>query len=302
MMLAYWGPAYLLVQMGEFLSARSNVEKALQVYDPLKHQRLITIFTLDMGVSCLSWLSFALFFLGYPDQALKRSGEAITLARQIGHPFSLAFALSVASILRGCALDAQGSQELAEEAIAICSEKGFLYWLGVATVYRGLGLAWQGKYDEGISQTREGERIWRATGAVIGQPEYLISLAEVLGDAGEAEKGLRMLQEVFEMINRSGETIYAEELHRIRGDLLLKLSLEDQGEAEACYRKAIAIAHKQQAKILELRATTSLSRLLLGQGRRDEARELLQNIYNWFTEGFETRDLRTALVLLEELS
>jgi DNA-binding SARP family transcriptional activator/predicted ATPase len=302
MMLAYWGPAYLLVQRGEFLSARSNVEKALQVYDPHKHQRLITIFTLDMGVSCLSWLSFALFFLGYPDQALKRSGEAIALARQIGHPFSLAFALSVASILRGCALDAQGTQELAEEAIAICSEKGFLYWLGVAMVYRGLGLAWQGKYNEGFSQMREGDRIWRESGAEIGLSEYLISLAEVLGNAGQVEQGLGVLEEAFEKIIKSGETVFEAEIYRVKGELLIMLSHENRDKAEACFREAIAITHKQQAKILELRATTDLSSVLARQGRRSEARQLLEAIYGWFTEGFETRDLRFASRLLRELS
>lgn len=302
MMLAYWGPGYLLVMMGEFISARSHLEKALEVYDPHKHQRLVTIFTLDMGVSCLSWLSWALFLLGYPDQALRRSREAIALARQISHPFSLAFALAVASILRSCAYDAERTRELAEEAIEICSEKGFTYWLSVAIAYRGLGLAWQGEYDEGISKMGEGERFWRASGAIIGLPEYLITLAEVLGNAGQVEKGLGVLEEALEMVDKSGETIYAAELRRVQGGLLLKDSNENQAKAEACFREAIEIARMQQAKILELRAATCLSRLLLEQGRRDEARELLTNIYSWFTEGFDTRDLQSAFNLLQELS
>jgi DNA-binding SARP family transcriptional activator len=302
MMLAHWGPGYLLVHMGEFLSARSNLEKALEAYEPHKHQWLITVFTLDMGVSCLSWLSWALFFLGYADQAVQRSGEAIALARQIAHPFSLAVALATASILYSYALDADRTRELAEEAIEICRQKGFTFWLGVASTFRGLALAWQGEYDEGISQMREGECVWRASGAIIGLPEYLIALAEVLGNAGQVEKGFGVLEKALEMVNKSGETICAAELHRIKGDLILKFSHENQAKAESCFREAIEIARKQQAKILELRATTSLSSLLLRQGRRDEAREILINIHRWFKEGFDTQDYKSASSLLQELS
>jgi len=302
MMLADWGPGYLLVHMGEFLSARSHLEKALEAYEPQKHQRLITVFTLDMGVSCLSWLSWVLFFLGYPDQALQRSGEAIALARQISHPFSFAVALAVATTLHVYALDVEGTRELAEEAIEICRQKGFTFWFGVASAFRGLALAWRGEYHGGISLMREGERVWRASGAVIGLPEYLIVLAEVLGYAGHVEKGLGALEEAFEMLNKSGETMYLAELHRIKGDLLLKHLNENQAEAEACYREAIEIARMQEAKTLELRATTSLSSLLSKQGRRDEARKILVEIYRWFTEGFQTQDYKSASSLLKELS
>jgi predicted ATPase len=302
LMMANWGPGYLLVHMGEFSLARSYLERALEAYDPHKHQWMVTVFTLDMGVSCLSWLSWALFFLGYPDQALQRSREAIALARQISHPFSLAVALAVASGLQCSALDAQGTRQLAEEAIEICRQKGFNFWLGVAGTFRGLALAGQGKYNEGIAQMREGERVWRASGATIGFSEYYIDLAEVFGNAGQVEEGLGVLEEVLETINKSGERMYVAELFRIKGDLLLKQSHENQAKAEACYRRAIEAARSQQAKILELRATSSLSRLLLKQGGRDEARELLNNIYSWFTEGWNAADLQTAYNFLQELS
>lgn len=302
MMLAHWGQSYLLLHMGEFLSAKSHLEEALEAYEPHEHQRLITIFTLDMGVSCLTWLSWALFFLGYADQAMQRSGEAVTLARQISHPFSLAVALATAAGLYSYALDAKGTRKLAEEAIEICRQKGFGFWLGVAITYRGLALAWQGEYDEGISQMRAGEQVWRASGAIIGLPEYLIDLAEVLGNTDQAEEGFEVLEEALDMVNNSGETICAAELHRIKGDLILKLSQENQAEAESCFRQAIEIARKQQAKTLELRATTSLSSLLSKQGKRDEARKILMDIYRWFTEGFQTQDYKSASSLLEELS
>ncbi len=302
MMLAHWGPGYLLVSVGEFSSAISHLERALEAYKAHKHEQQMTIFTLAMDVSCLSWLSWALYFLGYPDQALQRSDEAVAVARQLSHPFSLAVALATASILHSYILDVDGMQELAEEAIEICREKRFFFWLGVASAFRGLALAWRGEYDEGISQMREGDQIWCSTGAIIGQSAYLIVLAEVLGNMGQAVEGMGVLEEAIEMVDRSGEMYYAAELYRIKGDLILKLSDENQAEAEACFREAIEVARKQQAKSLELRAATSLSGLLSRQGRRDEARKLLMDICGWFTEGFQTQDYKSASSLLEELS
>lgn len=302
MLIAKWSSAYLLVHTGDFPSARSQLEEVFEGYEPHKHQRLITVFTLDMGVSCLSWLSWALFFLGFPDQAFQRSREAIALARQISHPFSLAVALSVATLLHAYAHDADRTRELAEEAIDICHQKGFTFWFGVASTLRGLVLAWQGEYEQGISLMREGEYIWRASGAVIGLPEHLILLAEVMGYAGRVEDGLKALDEALEMISQSGETIYLAELHRTRGELLLKHPNPNPAEAEACFREAIEIARMQKAKTLELRATTSLSSLLSEQGRRDEASTILVNIVQRFTEGFQTHDYESASDLLRKLS
>jgi predicted ATPase len=301
MMLTNWGPGYLLFTEGKFLSARSHLEKALEAYEVYKHQEQPTIFTMNIGVSCLSWLSCTSFLLGFPDQALFQSRQAITLARKVGHPLSLAVALAVAALLQSLMLDAKRTQALAEEAIVICREKGFLYWLSVSIAYRGLALAWQDEYEVGISQMKEGEATWRASGAYIGMAEYLITLGEVLGNSGQVDEGLRVLEEAFEMIQQSGEEMYASELYRTKGLLLLKLSNENQAEVEACFLEAIKIAKNQQAKILELRATTSLSGLLVKQGRNEEAREMLAMIYSWFTEGFGTQDLLLASHQLAEL-
>ena len=301
MMLANWGPGYLLFSVGEFLSAQSHLEEALDAYEVYKHQEQTTIFTINLGVSCLGWLSCTSFLLGFPDQALSQSRQAIALARKIGHPYSLAVALAVATLLQSLMLDAKRTQALAEEAIAICREKGFLYWLSVSIAYRGLALAWQEEYEAGISQMKEGEAIWRASGAYIGMAEYLITLGEVLGNSGQVDEGLRVLEEAFEMIQQSGEEVYASELYRTKALLLLKLSNENQAEAEACFHEAIKIAKNQQAKILELRATTSLCGLLVKQGRKEEARKMLAAIYGWFTEGFETQDLILASNQLAEL-
>jgi DNA-binding SARP family transcriptional activator/predicted ATPase len=302
LMLSHWGEGVFMVMVGEFISARFHLEQSLAIYDPYQHQGLYRVFTLDMFLSCNSWLSWALFFLGYPDQAQQRSTEAVALARQLSHPFSLFVALAIAAILNSFALDWQKALDLAAEAIPIGREGGFSFWLANALTIHGLGLAWQGQYKEGMLEMEEGFRIWRASGDEVGLQDTLIHQAEVMGSAGFVEQGLAALAQPFERIKLSGETDLEAEHYRIKADLFLKLPDENQAEAEACYRQAIEVARQQQAKMLELRATTSLSKLLLEQGRREEAREMLGSIYAWFTEGFRTQDLQSAYRLLEELS
>lgn len=302
LMLSHWGRGVLMVQVGEFLSARSHLEQALEIYDAHKHQGLYSVFTLDMFVSCNSWLSWVLFFLGYPDQAQQYSAVAITHARQFLHPFSLCVALTIAAILNSFALDRKQALELAVEAIPIGRARGFNFWLANALTYHGLALAWQGQYEPGMLEMEEGFRLWRASGDEIGLPCTLIYQAEVMGNAGFAEHGLAAMAQPFERLKSSGENDLKVESYRIMGDLYLQLPEENQAEAEACYRQAIEVARQQQAKIMELRATTSLSRLLLRQGRWEEAREMLASIYAWFIEGFQTQDLLSARRLLVELS
>jgi tetratricopeptide (TPR) repeat protein len=302
LMLSYWGEGVLMVQVGEFSSARSHLEQAFAIYDAHRHQGVYRIFTLDMFVSCASWLAWALFFLGYPDQAQQRSAEAIALARQLGQPFSLFMALVVAALLDCFALDWQGVLDLTEEAIPIGRKCGSAFWLANALSIRGFALAWQGQCEAGMHEIEEGVRVWRTCGDEIGLQDTLIRQAEVWGMAGWAQKGLAALEQPFEKIQLSGEyDLHADE-YRIKGDLFLRVSAENQVEAEACYCQAIDIARRQQAKMLELRATTSLSTLLLRQGRREEAREILSSLYAWFTEGFLTKDLQLASRLLQELA
>jgi predicted ATPase len=214
--------------------------------------------------------------------------------------------------------------------ITLCSEQGFPYWLATGTILRGWALAEQGQGEEGIAQMRQGLTASRATGAEVNRPYYLALLAEAYGKAGQAEEGLTVLAEALTLVDKTGERMYEAELYRLKGTLTLqsKASLGQvsgksqasqeqfgdtdprpltpdppaEAEAEACFHKAIEIARKQQAKSLELRATVSLSRLWQQQGKTTEARELLAPVYNWFTEGFDTKDLQEAKALLEELS
>jgi predicted ATPase len=201
----------------------------------------------------------------------------------------------------------QATQEMAEATIALSTEHGFPHWLAQGVIYRGWALAEQGQREEGIAQMREGLAAWRAVGAEMGRPYYLALLAEVHGEEGQAEAGLALLAEALATIKETRECNYEAELYRLKGELLLMMGDETEAEvsfhqAESCFQHAIEVARRQSAKSWELRAATSLSRLWKKQGRREEARQLLAEIYGWFTEGFDTPDLKEAKALLEELS
>jgi predicted ATPase len=206
--------------------------------------------------------------------------------------------------------EAEKAQERATAAITLCTDQGFPFYLAFATIMRGWALAEQGEIEDGIVQLRQGLAAWRATGAEVGRPQYMALLAEACGGVGRVEEGLSVLAEALTFVENTKELYYEAEAYRLKGELLRqeaegrgqKAEKESEAEAEACYRKAIEVAHRQQAKSLELRAVKSLSRLWQKQGNQEEARKILDEIYSWFTEGFDTVDLREAKALLEELS
>jgi predicted ATPase len=194
------------------------------------------------------------------------------------------------------------AQELAEAQRALCTEHGFAQYLAWSTVLRGSALAAQGQWAEGLAQMREGLAAYRATGARSLGHWFHALLAEACGRAGQVEEGLRALDEALEALQTAEDRFYEAEVYRLQGTLLLARSAEQHAEAETCLRQALDIARQQQARSLELRAATSLSRLWQQQDKRDEAHELLAPVYDWFTEGFDTADLQEARTLLEELA
>jgi len=290
-----------LIWLGEFAVAREHLEQGIALYHPQQHRSHAFLYGYDSGVHCLSFGAWALWYLGYPDQALRRIHEALTLAQELSHPFSLAFALAFAAWLHQLRREGQAAQEWAAAAIALSTDQGFPFWVAWGTILRGSPLAEQGQRAEGIAQMRQGIAAWRATGAELQRPYYLALLAEAYGKAGQAEEGLSVLAEALTAVHKTGERQHEAELHRLKGELLLALSAEKHAEAETCLHQALDIARHQQAKSLELRAATSLSRLWQHQGKRQEARQLLAEVYGWFTEGFDTADLLEAKVLLEAL-
>ncbi|HEV8718487.1 MAG TPA: AAA family ATPase, partial [Candidatus Binatia bacterium] len=302
---AHFALGETLYFLGEVASAWEHLEEGLALYDPQQSRSVVWAGS-HPAVQCLSFGASALWLLGYPDQALKRNREALTLAQELSHPFSLAMALVWAALLHQHRREGQLAQEKAEAVIALASEQEFPLWLAAGTLFRGLALAEQGQEEEGIAQLRQGAG--QATGAQVFRPLYLALLAKAYGKVGQVEEGLTVLAEALAVVDKTGERVWEAELYRLKGELTLKQSevrgpeSEVQKEAEACFKKAIEIARRQSAKSLELRAATSLSRLWQKQGRKEEARQVLAEIYNWFTEGFDTKDLQEAKGLLEELS
>src|SRR5713101_5680477 len=291
-----------LVHLGEFAATQEHLQQGLALYNPPQHRALTLRLEIDLGVFFLAYMTRPLWLLGYSDQALRRSQEALTLAQELAHPFSLAYALAFAAWVHQFRREGQATHERAEALCAIAKEQGFAFLLATGTMHRGWALAEQGQGMEGMAQICEGLAAYRATGAEVDRTYFLALLAEAYRQGKQDDEGLTVLEEALALTDRQASVIWEAELHRLKGELLLARSAENQVEAEACFHEALAITRRQEAKSLELRAAMSLSRLWQQQGKRQEAYDLLAPIYHWFTEGFDTADLQDARALLAELS
>jgi predicted ATPase len=298
---AYEATGLTLFYSGELTHARTSLEQSMALYDPLQHHGHVVLYGRDPGAFSLSYLAMVLCLLGYPDQALQRSAEALTLAKARVHPYSLALTLTYTAVLHQFRRETQAVIEQAEIGMALAIEQGFPYWAARGPMLHGWALTVQGQRAEGPAQMQQGLAAWRATGAGLLRSYWCALLAEVKGHVGRPEAGLDILAETLPLIDKVGERVWTAELYRLKGELLLQ-AVADARQAEACFRQAIDVARHQQAKTWELRAATSLSRLWQRQGKRAEARQLLAPIYGWFTEGFDTADLQEARALLEELA
>jgi predicted ATPase/class 3 adenylate cyclase len=288
--------------MGEFLPAREHLEIAIAFYDPERDRPLVPYGEADSGVQCLSSAALTLWHLGYPDQALKRGNEALALAQVLSHPLSLALGQLWVGVLRQYRREARAAQETAEGLIALSAERGFTLWLAAATGLRGWAMARQGRNEEGIAQIQEGLAASRATGAELWRPYFLCLLAEAYIETGRLDDGLSALTEALAAADEHEIRNYEAELHRLKGELLLRRDDSNAAEARSCFERAIEIARTQSAKSWELRATISLARQLNKTGQRDEAHSMLAEIHGWFTEGFDTADLKDAKALLDQLA
>ena len=248
-----------LFYLGELPRARMHLEQGESLYDP--QQLRSPTFVLDPMVACRAYAALVLWWLGYPDQALRKSQEALSLAQDLAHPHSLAFALDFGAWLHQLRREEHGALERAEAAVTLSTEQGFALWAAVGTFWRGWILAERGQVGEGIAYMRQSFAAWRATGADVWQPHMLALLAEVQGKVGRAEEGLHALAEARTLVNKTGERFYEAEMHRLQGELLLQRAIPEPQQAEVCFHQALAMARHQEAKSLELRAAMSLSRL-----------------------------------------
>jgi class 3 adenylate cyclase/predicted ATPase len=295
-----------LLALGKFSLALEHLEQAISIYDPKQHSPLAFIYGQDSGVVCRSHAAWALWFLGYPDQAMKMNEEALNLAKELSHPYSLAVALDFAAWLHQLFRDRLATQKCADAAVDLSTEHDFPFWILMGKILQGWTLVQADQVGDGIAQIREGLTTYRAAGAEIMRPYYLALLAEAYGKVGQAKEGLGLLAEAQAAVDRSRECWWEAELYRLTGELTLKQTgvqksdSEKQREAENCFHRALAIASKQSAKSLELRAAVSLSRLWKSQNKKAEARRVLTDVYGWFAEGFDTADLKDARALLGE--
>jgi class 3 adenylate cyclase/predicted ATPase len=290
---------FTLYSLGELVEAQEHLKQAVRLYDTKRHGALAVVYGQDPGVGNLLVLSWDLWALGYPDKAVATSEQAVELAGQLDHPHSQAYALFYAAVVRALRGEYERALERAEAAIRIADEYGFPIWIALSQIVKGEALAMQSDSAQGIEKIRQGLMDYQATGATMSVPTYLCALARALFTGGHFEEVLRVVEEGMMKVLQTGERRDEVELKRLKGEACIRLSREADGEASL--QSAIGIAREQGARSLELRAATSLARLWFGQGKCTDARDLLDSVYNWFTEGFDSADLREAMALRDEL-
>ena len=293
-----WGHVMLgqtLLFRGEFMPAREQADIAMSVYDPHLHRPQVNLVQQDPGVMCLADMAQALWHLGYSDQARQKSDEALSLAQTLSHPYSLGWVLGRTAILHWHCRDYQVAMERSQAAVALANTQGFTQWAAQGTLLQGALLAMQGDVQQGMTQMQKALQDYEMTGARLLRPYFLALLATVYNHAGQAEIGCHILDEALHLVETTGERWYEAELYRLKGECQQQAGVD----SEASFVQALRMARRQVAKAFELRAATSLYRLWQSQGRHDKAQHLLAESYRWFTEGFDTADLREARSLLD---
>jgi predicted ATPase len=253
-------------------------------------------------VSILAYRSWSLWLLGYPEAALRDADDALRNAREIGQAAPLMHALSHASIPHILCGNRAAAAAQAQEQVALAEEKGSLYWKARGMMNRGCVLALTGRASDATEMLISGMTAMRTTGATLYLPFYLPHLARAHAELGQFEAARRCLGEAMTVAETTKEKWCEAEIHRTAGEIALMSPEPDAAKAPAHFERAVAIARAQQAKAWELRAATSLARLRRNQGKRQQARDLLAPVYGWFTEGFDTADLKEAKALLDELT
>jgi class 3 adenylate cyclase/predicted ATPase len=286
---------------GDLLTGREHTQAAIALYDR-ERDAPHSYMGIDVGVVDLSYGAWILWHLGYPDQALKLSHEARELAEALSHPDSIAFALGYQCTLRYLRGDVEMVQALAERQIVLCTEYGLATFLEGANLYVGWAMSVQARGEEGVDRIRKAITAQRASGFGMLYPTNLATLAEACLAANHFDEGLSALTKAEAIAEDHGEYCSLAEVDRLRGELWLNQGGSGAQDSRSCFDRAVEVACNQSAKSFELRATTSLARLLAKEGHRQKARTMLVEIYGWFTEGFETADLKEAKALLDELS
>jgi predicted ATPase len=287
---------------GDIAEGRAHYNQAIVLYDPVEHRPLTTRFVQDVGVAILSFRSLGLWLLGYPDAALADANHALKDAREIGQAATLMYALSHTTMFVHILCGSYSAAKAAlEEVIALADEKGALFWNALGTMNEACVLTLTGKAQDAIQMFTSGTAAYRSTGATIWRPLHLSHLARAYAKVGQFDDAWRCIGEAMTAVEATKERWCEADIHRIAGNVALLSPERDVRKAEAYFERALSVARAQQAKSWELRAAMSLARLWRDQGKVSEARELLAPVYGWFTEGFDTRDLKEAKALLDDL-
>jgi len=294
--------ASALVLTGNFAEGRVHLDQALALYDPVEHRPLATRFLQDPRVGALFYRSLALWALGYPEAALAGAEQALSEAREIGHAGALMHAITNICLTQVISGNYAIAQALSDEQIGLAEEKGSVYWKTSGMLRRAGVLALTGKASDAVGIFTAAIPVWRSTGSRLYFPVWLSLLARAYGELGQFNQAWSHIGEAITAVETTKEKWYEADVHRITGEIALMSPERDLAKGEACFERALEVARAQQAKSWELRAATSMARLWRDQGKPQQARELLAPVYGWFTEGFDTLDLKQAKALLDELT
>jgi predicted ATPase len=293
--------AISLLCTGDITQGRTHLDRALALYNPVEHASLTTRFGQDLRVATLSYRALALALLGYPDSALTDADRAVQHARDTGQAANLMFALGHVSMVNTLCRNYEVLNAQADELFTLANEKSSLFWKVVAMLARGEVFALKGSAAEAAETIGSCLAAFRATASTLWLPLLLSNLASAYAGLGQFDEAWRCVGEATDTIATTKERWHEAEVNRVAGEIALKSPKPDAAMAETYFERALAIARKQQAKSWELRAAMSMARLWRDQGKPQQARELLAPVYGWFTEGFDTRDLKDAKALLGEL-
>ena len=292
-----------LVYAGDVAGGRTHLDHAIKLYDPAEHRALTTRFGPELRVTILSQRSIALWLLGYPEAALADFEQTLSYARESGQAATLIYGLSVALLTPIHCRQYAAARLLVDEVVALADEKGTLFWKAFGMMNQGCILALTGKASDAVQMLTSATTAYQSTGATLFMPWYLSDLAMSYAELAQFDEARRCISEAMTAIETSEERWYEAEFNRIAGEIVLRAPEPNAAKARSLFRAcALAVARQQQAKSWELRAAMSLARLWRDQGKVQQARELLAPVYGWFTEGFDTLDLKEAKALLEQLA
>jgi class 3 adenylate cyclase/predicted ATPase len=287
---------------GDIAQGRAHLDRAAALYNPTEHRPLALRFGQDVRVAILSNRALALWMLGHPTAALADTDQLLTDAREIGQAATVMYALFHAAHIQLFRGNYQAVNTLGEEVVALAEEKGALLWKGSGVIDQGYVSALTGKASDAVQMITAGIGLWRATGATAWMPLYRLHLAKAYSELDQFDEAWRNIRDAMSAIEDTKERWWEAEVNRTAGEITQLSPERDAAKAEEYFERALAVARQQQAKSWELRAAMSLARLWRDQGKVSQARELLAPVYGWFTEGFDTRDLKEAKALLAELA